>query len=120
MHRKIETLLGQQGVYLDAILFCPHHPDKGFPEENPAYKIPCDCRKPAVGMLRECAIKFNIDLAASWFVGDTTVDVMTGINAGCKTALVQTGLAGSDHKFEVQPDLIACDLLNAVKKILEK
>ena len=53
IHRKLSTLLGQEGAYLDGIVFCPHHPDKGYPEENPAYKIPCRCRKPDIGMLIE-------------------------------------------------------------------
>lgn len=118
IHRKLQTLLGQEGAYLDGIKFCPHHPDRGYPEENPAYKIPCRCRKPEIGMLEECAERFNIDLSASWMVGDTTVDVQTGTNAGCKTALVLTGEAGRDGKYAVQADLTAEDLLDAVNRIL--
>ena len=113
----METLLGQEGVYLDDICYCPHHPDKGYPEENPAYKIPCHCRKPDIGMLEDCVRKYNIDLAASWVVGDTTVDIQTGKNAGTKTALVLTGDAGKDGKYHVQPDLVAKDLLEAIKEI---
>lgn len=118
IHCKMETLLGREGAYLDAVCFCPHHPDKGYPEENPAYKIPCHCRKPDIGMLEDCARRYNIDLSASWMVGDTTVDIQTGINAGCKTALVLTGEAGRDGKYTVQPDLTAENLLEAVKQIL--
>lgn len=117
IHKKMETLLGREGVYLDDICYCPHHPDKGYPEENPAYKIPCHCRKPDIGMLEDCVRKYNIDLAASWVVGDTTVDIQTGINAGTKTALVLTGDAGKDGKYDVQPDLTAGDLLEAIKEI---
>lgn len=117
IHKKMETLLGREGVYLDDICYCPHHPDKGYPEENPAYKIPCHCRKPDIGMLEDCVRKYNIDLAASWVVGDTTVDIQTGKNAGTKTALVLTGDAGKDGKYDVQPDLIAGDLLEAIKEI---
>ena len=69
-------------------------------------------------MLEECAERFNIDLSASWMVGDTTVDVQTGTNAGCKTALVLTGEAGRDGKYAVQADLTAEDLLDAVNRIL--
>ncbi len=120
IHRKLQTLLGRQGVYLDGIAFCPHHPDKGYPEENPAYKIPCACRKPGIAMLERCAERFNIDLAISWVVGDTTVDLQTGKNAGCRTALVLTGEAGRDGKFAVEPDLTVDNLLEAVKEILAK
>lgn len=119
IHNKMKTLLGREGAYLDDVRFCPHHPDRGYPEENPAYKIPCACRKPDVGMLRACAEAYNIDLAQSWMVGDTTVDLQTGRNAGTRTALVQTGLAGSDKKYAGNADLTARDLFEAVKKILE-
>lgn len=118
IHKKLETLLGREGVYLDDIRFCPHHPDKGYPEENPAYKIPCRCRKPDIGMLEECAEAYNIDLSRSWMIGDTTVDVQTGKNAGTKTALVLTGDAGQDKKYNVKPDFVCQDVLEAVKQIL--
>ena len=117
IHKKMETLLGREGVYLDDLCYCPHHPDKGYPEENPAYKIPCHCRKPDIGMLEDCVRKYNIDRAVSWVVGDTTVDIQMGKNAGTKTALVLTGDAGKDGKYDVQPDLIAGDLLEAIKEI---
>lgn len=117
-HRKLATLLGREGVYLDDIYFCPHHPDKGYPEENPLYKIPCECRKPKTGMLTAAAEKYHIDLAASWMVGDTTVDIQTGINAGMHTALVLTGQAGEDGKYDCKPDLVCRDLREAVEKIL--
>lgn len=119
IHRKLQTLLGREGVYLDAIMWCPHHPDKGYPEENPEYKIPCRCRKPGIGMLEDCAAAYNIDLKHSWMVGDTTVDIQTGINAGCKTALVLTGEGGRDGKYAVQADLTAENLLEAVRLILK-
>ena len=119
IHMKLETLLGREGVYLDEIKFCPHHPDKGYPEENPLYKIPCRCRKPDIGMIQECVEKFNIDLTQSWMVGDTTVDIQTGKNAGTHTALVLTGEAGSDKKYSVTSDLICKDLLDAVNAIID-
>ena len=120
IHRKMQTLLGREGVFLDAVRFCPHHPDRGYPEENPAYKIPCHCRKPDIGMLENCAEQYHIDLSVSWFVGDTTVDIQTGKNAGTRTALVLTGDAGSDRKYDVKPDLICENILEAVDKILGK
>ena len=119
IHKKLETLLGQEGVYLDDIRFCPHHPDKGYPEENTAYKIPCRCRKPDIGMIEDCVEKYNIDLGKSWMVGDTTMDIQTGKNAGIRTALVLTGDAGKDGKYDVTPDLICKDLGQAVEMILE-
>lgn len=119
IHKKLATLLGREGVYLDDILFCPHHPDKGYPEENPAYKIPCECRKPKTGMILKAAEKYNIDLSKSWMIGDTTMDLQTGVNAGMHTALVMTGEAGKDKKYDVKPEVAASDLLEAVESILK-
>lgn len=118
IHNKLKTLLGQQGVYLDDIKFCPHHPDKGYPEENVAYKINCNCRKPGIALLEECVRQYHIDLAESWFIGDATVDVRTGKNAGVKTILLQTGDAGLDGKYHDKPDYICNDLEAAVQLIL--
>ena len=120
IHRKMETLLGREGAYLDAIYYCPHHPDRGYPEENPTYKIPCRCRKPDTGMLEEAAKRFHIDLARSWVVGDTTVDIQTGINAGTHTALVLTGDAGNDGKYKVQAELTATTLADIIQLIKER
>lgn len=120
IHKKMETLLGQKGAYLDAIMFCPHHPDRGYPEENPLYKIPCNCRKPKIGMIESMAKKFHIDLSASYMVGDSTVDIQTGINAGLKTVLVKTGQAGKDGKYEVRADRNAKNILEAVTMILKR
>ncbi len=118
-HKKMETLLGEKGAYLDDIIFCPHHPDKGFPEENPAYKKKCNCRKPATGMLEQMKEKYHISLEDSWMIGDTTVDIMTGKNAGMKTALVLTGEAGKDEKYDAVPDIVGEDLEQIVNQILK-
>lgn len=119
IHKKMETLLGQKNAYLDDIFYCPHHPDKGYPEENPAFKIPCSCRKPDIGLIQTAVGKYNIDLSESWFIGDTTVDIQTGINAGVRTILVQTGDAGKDRKFQVKPNFVKENILDAVNCIME-
>lgn len=88
IHNKMETLLGKEGAYLDAIYFCPHHPHKGYEGERPELKFDCDCRKPKPGMLLKAAQDFNIDLAQSWMIGDGENDVKAGQNVGCKTVLL--------------------------------
>lgn len=98
IHNKMETLLGAEGAYIDAIYFCPHHPDKGFEGERVEYKMSCDCRKPKPGMLLKAAEDFNIDLSRSWMVGDGKNDVEAGKNAGCKTVLIGTEDYGQDRK----------------------
>lgn len=88
IHNKLETLLGLQGAYVDAIYYCPHHPHKGYEGERPEYKIECNCRKPKPGMLLKAAEDFNIDLSQSWMIGDGENDIKAGIAAGCKTVLL--------------------------------
>ena len=83
INNKLETLLGQQGAYVDDIFICPHHPDSGFPGEVAAYKKVCDCRKPKPGLLIRAAEKYHIDLKSSWMIGDTDNDVKAGLAAGC-------------------------------------
>ena len=90
IHNKMQTLLGMEGAYVDAIYYCPHHPHKGYEGEVPELKIECECRKPKPGMLFEAASNFNIDLVQSWMVGDGENDIKAGKAAGCKTALIGT------------------------------
>lgn len=111
IHRKMETLLGREGAYLDAVYVCPHHPDKGFAGERPEYKIHCTCRKPKTGLLEAAAERFHIDLGESWIVGDGENDLLCGLNAGCHTALI-----GDDPRA----DLCGKDLLDCIRKILQR
>ncbi|MDO8428988.1 MAG: HAD family hydrolase [Candidatus Diapherotrites archaeon] len=110
VNQFIQTELEKQGAKIDAFYFCPHHPK---------FSGDCECRKPKIGMLVQAKKDFNLNFANTFFVGDKTVDIQTGKNAGCKTILVKTGYAGSDKEFNVQPDITAEDILDAVEKILK-
>ena len=88
IHNKMETLLGNEGAYLDAIYYCPHHPHKGYAGEIPELKFECNCRKPKPGLIIKAAEDYNIDLSQSWLIGDSESDIKAGIAAGCKTALI--------------------------------
>ncbi len=88
IHKKMETLLGKEGAYIDGMYICPHHPDKGFEGERPEYKFDCDCRKPKPGLLLQAAKDFNIDLSQSYMIGDSDRDVEAGKAAGCKESLM--------------------------------
>lgn len=88
MHNKMETLLGEEGTFVDDIYYCPHHPDKGFEGERIEYKIECNCRKPKPGMIIEAANKYNIDLSMSYMIGDSNSDMEAGLAAGCNAILV--------------------------------
>lgn len=119
INKKLEELLYDiNGSYLNDIYICPHHPDKGYPEENKEFKIKCSCRKPNIGMILDAVRKHNIDLTKSYIIGDTTIDMMTGENAGLNTVLVKTGLAGVDNSYEVIADYVFNNLFEAVKFIL--
>jgi mannose-1-phosphate guanylyltransferase/phosphomannomutase len=120
IHRKLETLLGSEGAFVDAIYFCPHHPDRGFPDENPAFKIACNCRKPEIGMVQAAQKDFNIDLSHSFLIGDSTTDLQTGHNAGLRTVLVATGYGGRDGKYSASAEHFATDVGAATDWILTR
>ena len=107
IHASLETILGKERAYVNAIYYCPHHPDKGYPEERPEYKIECECRKPKPGMLLQAAKDWNIDLSKSYMIGDSDRDLRVGQNAGCKDSIViKTN----------EPNA----LLNTIKEIIKK
>lgn len=119
IHNFMEMLLGNEKAYLDRIYFCPHHPDTGFVGEVSSLKIKCKCRKPEIGMLLDAKKDFNIDFTKSWFIGDTTVDIMTAKNANINSIQLKTGKNGTDNKYNVRADYIKKDLLSAIRFILE-
>ena len=107
IHEKIQSDLTAN---LDAFYFCPHLPEEG-----------CACRKPGVGMIKKALEEFDIDPDRSWMIGDKALDIMAGKNAGIKTALVLTGYGEKEiEKLTTLPDLIAENLLDAVKDIISE
>lgn len=112
VHNKMETLLGKEGAYVDAIYYCPHHPHRGYEGERPELKIDCNCRKPKPGMLLKAAKDFNIDLSESFMIGDSENDMQAGKNAGCKTVLLD-----SMHEHYEDWTCVAC-LKDFVDKFL--
>jgi len=75
----------------------------------------CACRKPKPGMLLEAAAEHDIDLKASYMVGDRWRDVLAGQAAGCDTELVDHGLV---QEKPCAPDKIVLSLAEAVAYIL--
>jgi D,D-heptose 1,7-bisphosphate phosphatase len=117
IHKELETQLGKQGAFLDAIYYCPHHPDRGFTGEIPELKIRCDCRKPEAGMIYKAVRDLSINLRTSWMIGDSTCDILAGKRAGLKTILLGTGNGGGDRKYEAVPDFNFDTLIDAVNWI---
>lgn len=97
IHHKLETLLGMEGAYIDALFYCPHHPMKGFDGEIAELKMDCECRKPKPGLLLKAAEKYNIDMRESWMIGDGERDIQAGKNAGCRTVLISGGGSRGDY-----------------------
>jgi histidinol-phosphate phosphatase family protein len=120
IHNRLDTLLGAQGAYVDALYFCPHHPDKGFAGERAELKMVCDCRKPARGMIDRAAADLNIDIAASWYIGDMTTDIELARRCGMRSVLVETGFGGKDGKYAAQPTHVSPSIHEAVAFILDR
>jgi D-glycero-D-manno-heptose 1,7-bisphosphate phosphatase len=87
IHSHMHADLANYGAAIDACYFCPHHPEHATGD----YLKECGCRKPLPGMLQQAALDLDIDLAASFMVGDKIADVEAGLAAGCTSLLVLTG-----------------------------
>ncbi|HEY6838534.1 MAG TPA: D-glycero-beta-D-manno-heptose 1,7-bisphosphate 7-phosphatase [Geobacteraceae bacterium] len=114
LHRHLDRELATFGAAVDAYYFCPHHPEHGVGE----YQRECACRKPLPGMLLQAAADLDIDLTASYMIGDKLADVEAGLAAGCQPLLVRTGYGAADEGL--LPAGVAChdDLGAAVDAIL--
>ncbi len=120
VHNILRQELERGGARLDAIYYCPHHPSVG----TPPYRLDCDCRKPRPGLIQRAAQDLDIDLAQSWMVGDRYGDMELARNAGLRAAFVLSGYGRGEWEYQRaawphQPDLVADDLLAAVRAIIK-
>jgi len=106
IHQKMRGELAKRGAHVDAIYYCPHHPDEG-----------CECRKPKTALFLRAANQLDIDYRHSFVVGDMRMDVEAGKALGCKTILVTTGPCRGKEVTD-PPDYIAENLLEAAKWLL--
>jgi D-glycero-D-manno-heptose 1,7-bisphosphate phosphatase len=116
IHRRLLAMLAHEGARVDAIYFCPHHPDYG----KTPYRKSCTCRKPKPGMLKKASKEYGIKLSRSFVIGDRFIDMQAGKAAGCRTALVLTGY-GSVERSECLDagiaDFVASDAYEAWRQI---
>jgi len=121
VHAAMMKELEHGDARIDAVYYCAHHPSVG----EPPYRFACDCRKPKPGLITSAAQDFNIDLGGSWMVGDRYSDVELARNAGVKSMFVMSGYGRGEWEhqranWKAQPDLIAENLLEAVRVIVAK
>jgi len=121
VHALMKQLLEQNGSFLDAIFFCPHHPDGVIPE----YTRKCDCRKPGTGLIDQACKSFDIDLSNSYVVGDLYSDMELAERAGVRGILVKTGYGLGEIEYTLptkprKPLYVAENLLDAVNWILDE
>jgi D,D-heptose 1,7-bisphosphate phosphatase len=117
IHAELESQLAAAGATLDAIYYCP-----AAPAGDDRTVVECPDRKPGPGMLLGAAAEMGLDLGASWMIGDLISDVLAGINAGCRSILVQSGRA-TPADLAAATDArspIAADLATAVDLILSR
>lgn len=112
-HRHLEAWFAEHGVRFAGIYYCPHYPEG----EAGEYVAICNCRKPAPGMLLKATEELNLDLSASWMIGDRPADIEAGRAAGCRTIRVVTGEPPAPD--DPAPEFTASDFSAAVEHILQ-
>lgn len=108
IHKKMEMALAKVGAHIDALEYCPDHPDKGGPN-----------RKPNTGMIIKLINQFKVKASETWFIGDSITDIECAKNAGCKPILVLTGKGHSSmNKVKKSDTLVFEDLSHAIDSLL--
>jgi heptosyltransferase-2 len=112
IHARLQGLLEQEQAALDAIYFCPHHPNDG-----------CHCRKPNAGMVERAVSELQLDLRRSYMIGDHARDVQLAQRVGAKAILITSGSVDQQaldrlQAEQVMPDTVAKSMAEAVDWIL--
>ncbi len=121
VHAHMQALLAAEGARVDGVFFCPHH-ERAVVD---AFRQPCTCRKPQIGLINQARARFDIDMGCSYVVGDRCIDLEMAHRAGLAGILVRTGYGHGemDHVLphsRVQPVLAAENLLEAAQWIVER
>lgn len=120
LHQRMTETLIQGGARVDAIYYCPHHPEFG----EPPYRQACDCRKPLPGLLTRAALEFDLNLSECLVIGDRYGDVAAAQAVGARGVLVLTGHGQKEFEQEqgnqIKADYIAANVLEAVRWIINE
>lgn len=119
VHGQMTEMLAAEGARVDGIYICPHHPEA----KEEQYRLNCDCRKPKPGLFTRAALEHNIDLSASYVVGDRWSDLKAADTCGATGILVLSGYGRGDRDYigpsqPIQPAYVAEDLGEAVNWII--
>jgi len=111
IHERLKELLKEFGAYVDAIYYCPHHPDAG-----------CECRKPNIGLFKRAIKDFDIDPASSYVIGDKLTDLEFAERANSLGIIVKTGYGKKEilSKIDKKPLYVAEDLYDAIRWIIKR
>lgn len=119
IHRQLASKIAAGGGRLDAVYYCPHHPQARVEK----YRRDCACRKPLPGLLEAAASRFGINLTKSFVVGDRYGDVQLAHRVGAHGILVLTGYGRGEWEYhretwEMPPDYVAENVSDYVRWIL--
>ena len=121
IHNRMDALLGESRAYIDALYYCPHHPDGGYPGERSDLKIRCSCRKPEIGLFHRAIEELNIDKSRSWMIGDHLRDVEAAFKLGIPAALIDCNQAPSaSERDHPGVQIKTSTVLEAVNQILAR
>src|SRR4030095_8701491 len=113
IHARLEGLLEQSDAALDAIYFCPHHPDDG-----------CRCRKPATGMIDRAVSELQVDLKKAYLIGDHASDIQLAKAVAVTSILVTRGKVDDQalnmlRAAGAMPDAVVPSMVEAAEWILQ-
>jgi histidinol-phosphate phosphatase family protein len=103
IHERLSGLLKEENAFLNAIYFCPHHPETHHAEGVADLRGPCNCRKPAVGMVQQALQEQKIPAWRTVMIGDRTTDLQLAHNAGLAGIGLETGAACQDGRYSARP-----------------
>ena len=78
LHDLMKKKLAAAGINIEAVYYCPHHPDVSK----------CECRKPGSLLFEKAISEHNIDRGSSFMIGDSAIDVEASEKAGVKGILI--------------------------------
>jgi D-glycero-D-manno-heptose 1,7-bisphosphate phosphatase len=115
-HRLTEWMTGRcerEGIHLEKVLYCPHHPDGVVPE----YTRDCSCRKPNSALIEQVMEENAFRTDEVILIGDKNTDIEAGRRLGVRTYLVETGY-GSAEKNRTKATFVKGNLKEAVDHLL--